>query len=261
MPEGPQVLKTRIMLNNKLVGSKVTSISVRGGRYKTKHIFDTLELPLTVTKIGSKGKFMWWQFNSDQIMFNTLGMSGLWTTIDDKHSHIMFSYKKDGKKRNIYFNDVRNFGTFKITDKIELGKKLKELGPDVLLEDDFQEFNKRIKRKRTNPEIGLVLMDQKVISGIGNYLRADILWQARTSPFRRLESFTEDELMEKSQTARYISLRSYEYKTRRKISDSIKCIVSMHFIIYNQKNDPNGNPVLTAKLGDRTVHYVKDWQK
>jgi formamidopyrimidine-DNA glycosylase len=255
MPEGPQVLKTTNKLKRYLEGNILFDITINSGRYEGKPVFQSLVLPTKVKNIGCKGKFMWWEFeNSDQVMFNTLGMSGLWWSGNDKHNHVTFSYyNKQGKSKKIHFNDVRNFGTFKISNKHDLEKKLKELGPDVLGDYNFDEFIKRINRKRNNPAIGLVLMDQKVISGIGNYLRADILWYARQSPFRQLKSFTDNELLDLYNMARHITLRSYNYKMKR---GDIPDITRRHFLVYNQHKDPEGFPVLREKLGDRTVHFA-----
>jgi len=95
----------------------------------------------------------------------------------------------------IYFYDQLSFGTLKIiTEKKELDKKLKELGNDIM--DDsttFEIFKKQI-RKSDHKQIGNVIVNQKLISGIGNYLRADALWMSKISPFRIVSNITDNEL-------------------------------------------------------------------
>ena len=52
-----------------------------------------------------------------------------------------------------------------------------------------------MKMKRyEEKKIGNLIVDQKVISGIGNYLRADILYQSTISPYRTIKSLNEEDL-------------------------------------------------------------------
>jgi formamidopyrimidine-DNA glycosylase len=96
---------------------------------------------------------------------------------------------------NIWFDDVRNFGTLKfVLDMKLLAKKLSKLGHDPLKRDlDCPHFKSMIKKKKKKT-IAQVLMNQSVISGIGNYLKAEILYAARVSPHRECDSLTDKEL-------------------------------------------------------------------
>jgi endonuclease VIII len=74
------------------------------------------------------------------------------------------------------------------------GARLKRLGPDILGEPP--DFDTMVTRLRSAPEreIGDALLDQRLVAGIGNVWRAEALWEARVSPWRRLDEVTEDEL-------------------------------------------------------------------
>ena len=77
-------------------------------------------------------------------MWNTLGMSGWWINKDEKHSNLEFKY--DDKV--IYFNDMRNFGTFTFCNKSNLDKKLNTLGADILdVNDQFELFKKELRKE------------------------------------------------------------------------------------------------------------------
>jgi endonuclease-8 len=68
------------------------------------------------------------------------------------------------------------------------------LGPDILgAPPDFETMAARL---RTAPEreLGDALLDQRLVAGIGNLWRAEALWEARVSPWRRLADVTDDEL-------------------------------------------------------------------
>jgi endonuclease-8 len=68
------------------------------------------------------------------------------------------------------------------------------LGPDIL--GDPPDFETMLARLRTVPEreLGDALLDQRLVAGIGNLWRAESLWEARVSPWRRLDTVTDDEL-------------------------------------------------------------------
>ena len=225
MPEINEVRKYADFLNDKLKNKKITEINILNGRYK-KHgpfeLYNELKdhLPLKVLNVQTKGKFLYFTLENNYFIFSTLGLSGGWVFLNkstNKYQHPemleylqkeeMDSYLATSIKHlnvefkvdhnAVYFYDTLSFGTLKIIkDPKELEKKLNTIGPDIMEEStSFELFQERINKKiNSNKAIGLVLMNQKIISGIGNYLRADILWLAKISPFRKVKDITEDEL-------------------------------------------------------------------
>lgn len=265
MPEGPEVKTLVKWLNNQVKNKNLNNIKINFGRY-LKHGppigWDKLKksLPLKVKSVNCKGKFIWWEFeNSDLSMWNTLGMSGWWYHQDYKHNNLSF---KIGHSF-IHFNDVRNFGTIKICTKNNLEKKLNCLGPDVLQDDNLEEFKKRLNRKRKDTYIGSALMDQKVISGVGNYLRADILYVSKISPFREIQKLKEKEIELLYKNCRLISERAFKIQNNQKFENDLihPSMGERFFFIYSKDKDIKGNKVITAKLGTRTVHWVPKVQK
>jgi endonuclease-8 len=68
------------------------------------------------------------------------------------------------------------------------------LGPDILGEPpDYETMVARLRSHHAR-EIGDALLDQRLVSGIGNLWKAEALWQARVSPWRRLEEVGDAEL-------------------------------------------------------------------
>jgi endonuclease-8 len=68
------------------------------------------------------------------------------------------------------------------------------LGPDILGEPP--DYETMLARLRSDPgrDVGDVLLDQRLVSGIGNLWKAEALWEARVSPWRRLEDVDDSEL-------------------------------------------------------------------
>jgi DNA-formamidopyrimidine glycosylase len=190
-------------------------------------------------------------------------MSGSWSGIEKKHSRI----RLDLSGENVFFNDMRNFGTLKIVKgKGFLIDKLNSLGPDMLnddIEDDM--FFKRIKMCK-NRTIAQAVMDQKVISGVGNYLKAEALYISKISPHRSCASLEDQELSLLNESIKKTIRASYEtggatISTYSGFDGEIG-EYSRRFLVYNQKTDPHGNTVIKEKTKDgRTTHWVPDVQR
>ena len=73
---------------------------------------------------------------------------------------------------------------------------LRRLGPDILAEPpDFQGMLTRLRTEPQTREVGDALLDQRLVSGIGNLWKAEALWEARLSPWRRLGDLSDAELL------------------------------------------------------------------
>ena len=107
---------------------------------------------------------------------------------------------KDGKNRikQLDFSDVRKFAKIVLDDTAEIAK-LKEivaLGVDALDKKfTYKKFQEILSRKAKN-QIGIILMDQNLIAGIGNIYRSEILFEAGILPERKVESLNDKETRE-----------------------------------------------------------------
>lgn len=274
MPEGPEVRKLVDMLN-KLTNKTIKDITILGGKYSKKNIKDMDKLiNLKIKSINCYGKFIYWEFhNSDIVMFNTLGMTGWWVYNPDIHNNIKFLIDND----IIYFNDMRNFGNIIVANKEKLIKKLDSLGADMFNMNDFDKFKKRLLKKRDDMMICTALLDQNIIAGCGNYLRAEALYIAKISPFRTVKNISDDELHTLWEILVMLGWYYYDEVKGRKlkiINDKYKLAGKYKktgpskykpaeglFHVYRQKTDSDGNIVSNKKINDRTIYYVNLIQK
>jgi formamidopyrimidine-DNA glycosylase len=100
-----------------------------------------------------------------------------------------------GKSKTLEFSDLRKFGKIMLvdTDKIVELKEIKELGMDVLDSKFTLEKFQEMINKKSNTPIGILLMDQNILSGIGNIYRSEILFEAGVSPFCKTKDVSLDE--------------------------------------------------------------------
>jgi endonuclease-8 len=75
------------------------------------------------------------------------------------------------------------------------GRALRRLGPDILANPlEVGRMIAGLRRVGGEREVGEAIVDQRLVAGIGNVWRAEALWRARISPWRRLESIDDDGL-------------------------------------------------------------------
>lgn len=267
MPEGPEVKKVGVSLAKRLSNKRIESIEIVSGRYTKKSPSGLSEisqlLPIRIIGCGVHGKFIYFICEDEWSIWNTLGMTGTWSPVENKYTRLKIKVD-DGY---VFYNDMRNFGTIKfVRGKFNLINKLKSLGPDMLSDPPNDEvFISRLKKK-PNWSLAKVLMDQSVVSGVGNYIKADALWLAELSPKRLVKNCSPSELANLNKSIQSIMNVSYEnggatIKSYTNFEGEIGRY-SERMLVYGQKEDPKGNKVIREQTEDgRTTHWVPSIQK
>lgn len=200
----------------------------------------------------------------DQLSFGTLKAVG-----SDSNDGSGVSHSSDGDGSNVSDGSgvSHSNGVSHSSGSTVLDKKLKELGPDLLDESTTVELFKSQIRKKVNETkpIGNVIVNQKIISGVGNYLRADALWMAKISPFRKVKDVKDDELVVLYKSLIGLIWGDYDYKSGVKkgyISKSLKLPndYQRDFFIYRQDKDINDNTIKKEELYEgsqkRFIYWV-----
>jgi DNA-formamidopyrimidine glycosylase len=271
IPEGPELRHSRDVLRKIILDKEVKMLrSTSQGRYRQIDpvgLFDIKQhLPLKISAIETKGKFMWWELSSSLtkwFMWCTYGMSGQWTTIPTQHS----SFIIETVDSTLYFNDPRHFGTLKFIDSDKIHQaKLKTLGPDIL---DNPGLTPKIFAqsllKKPNRTISDALLDQSCVSGVGNYLRAEALYRARINPHRLVKNLRSDEYVRLCDETLKVAKESYESQgaslhTYRTVSGELGR-QQFRFEAYGQQQCPIGHIITREPSeGGRTIHWCRNCQ-
>ena len=121
----------------------------------------------------------------------------------------------------------------------------------------FEIFKNQImKPKNHDKVIGNIIVNQKIISGIGNYLRADILWLSCISPFKKVKDIKDAELLTIFKNAKILT---HETKTTKK--NKLPSDYKRNFFVYKCNKDIYDNDVICENLGDRKIYWVPKIQK
>ncbi|MHA1513842.1 MAG: bifunctional DNA-formamidopyrimidine glycosylase/DNA-(apurinic or apyrimidinic site) lyase [Candidatus Hodarchaeales archaeon] len=206
MPEGPEVEAVRqelLQLINKSVKITLTPLSQKYPKYQNKQEefskFDNQK----ILKIIRFNKFLVWIFEQEPVILTHLGMSGRWFVMDSldelesKCTHPKVILQMDSPPHAV-FDDSRNFGQFRTFPSLEAVKHyrpIRTLGIDGLSETfPTDQFLDMLSEKRfQNKTLGELLMNPRLVSGIGNIYKAEILFEAKLNPERITSSLTDHE--------------------------------------------------------------------
>lgn len=208
MPEGPEVENVRqelLQLVSKEVRQiRLTPLSQKYPKYKDKQAFFIQFREKVLVEIVRFGKFLVWRFNDvNAVILNHLGMTGRWCFFSDikalpasaNHIKIIIEMKTPP---SAIFDDTRNFGQFRVFESFEAVKDyppIRYLGIDGL-ESPFplDEFLSRLeKRNYENQPVGEVLLNQRLVAGIGNIYKAESLFHAKINPHRIVKTLSDTE--------------------------------------------------------------------
>lgn len=190
MPEKPEVITVSKVLEKKIIHKKISKVEV--------YWDNIISIPNVgefigklrdqeILSIGTRGKFIVILL-TDYYLLVHLRMEGKFMFRNkkdtlSKHEHVVFTFSDGVEMR---YHDVRKFGKMYLVekDRLYIDTPLKDLGyefDDERLTSDY--LLEKFKRK--NKFIKTVLLDQSIITGIGNIYDDEILFRSRISPYKR----------------------------------------------------------------------------
>jgi len=218
MPELPEVETIRKDLNKKIAGKKIKSLEIKSKKTikNSLSLFRKVLLGSRFEKIDRIGKLLIFEIEkSDYLLLVHLIMTGQLiyhqgkeiiagghsekndgVIIPDKHNRVNITFEDDSK---LFFNDMRLFGYFKLIKKQELKEVKVRFGPEPFSKELNIDYLIDVFKKR-KANIKAVLLDQKIVAGIGNIYADEILFLSGVRPTRLVNSLTKKEI-EKIQKA------------------------------------------------------------
>ena len=206
MPELPEVEVVRAGLERHLIGKQIREVSVLHPRAIRKHLaglqdFEGRLAGRKISDIRRRGKYLWFEFDDEEVLVGHLGMSGQFLLVPndaefEKHLRINFSFSK--WPMQLRFVDQRTFGGMSID---QLDSDLVNSGPKSISHIALDPFDagfsapdlvRRLRQR--DAEIKRLLLDQNLVSGIGNIYADESLWRAKIHPRRLASSLSQDKV-------------------------------------------------------------------
>ena len=236
MPEGDTIYRAARALQKALGGKVVTAFETALAKLASVDD-DTPLVGRTVEKVEARGKWCLIFLSGDLILVTHMLMSGTW--------HIYRTGEKWWQPKNrmrvaiscgdyqaVAFNvPIAEFHTAR---SLERNSQIPRLGPDVLADEFSIEAGVQVLRQRaaSHPadEIAVVLLNQRVLAGLGNVYKSEVAFAAGVNPFRPMSSITEREML--------------------------AMIDASHKFMKANVLDGSGNEIVTYAGNRRTTHFM-----
>ncbi len=206
MPELPEVETVRRGLARWVVGRRISAVDVRHPRAIRRHLPGAADFAATlagrrVVAANRRGKYLWLPLDSGDALLAHLGMSGQLLVVDaatppGPHLRVAMDFDDDGPQ--LRFVDQRTFGGLSVSAAgAAVPHEIEHIGLDPL-DDDFDDdsFHRALRRRQTG--LKRALLDQRLISGVGNIYADEGLWRAKLHYARGTDS------MRRPETARLL---------------------------------------------------------
>jgi len=187
MPELPEVETVRLGLTEWVVGRKIKSVDVLHPRAVRRHAaggadFAAALAGRTVTAVRRRGKYLWFALDSGDAILGHLGMSGQMLVVDRSrppgpHLRVRFAFTDRGPE--LRFVDQRTFGGLLLSPGgADLPAEIAHIALDPF-DPKFDPAAVVAALARRRGGIKRALLDQTLISGIGNIYADEALWRSR----------------------------------------------------------------------------------
>ncbi|EFQ34416.1 formamidopyrimidine-DNA glycosylase domain-containing protein [Colletotrichum graminicola] len=294
MPEIAEVARCVHFLRHHLLGKKIAKVSapddanVFGKVGTSGPAFEKALKGRKVVSVGSQGKYFWITFDKPPHAVMHLGMTGWIHIKGDKTAYTNYYKKMKAGEADVWppkywkfqletddnppvaaaFTDPRRFGRIRLVDcpgaDIRKHSPLKENGPDPVVDVDvFTEAYLAGKMRTRHVPVKALLLDQSHISGIGNWVADEVLYQARLHPEQYCDSFDVAEVARLYEAVRYVCQTAVD-----KLGDSDEFPADWLFNYRWGKGSkgaasalPNGDKIAFVTVGGRTSCYAPARQK
>ena len=267
MPELPEVETIKAQLEPRLVGRTLELVSILDPRLTRpldpREVAAELE-GTRVVGVERRGKYLVLRLNTGSALLVHLRMTGSFGFEPTSHERAVLEL--EGGERLVY-RDVRRFGTWLVVDAVELEPYLTGKNGPEPLSSRFTSAWLAQQLSRRRAALKAVLLDQRVVAGLGNIYADEALWRARLSPLRPANTLEPDEgprLVRAIRTAlrkgierQGASLRDYAKP------DGATGEMQEEFKVYGREGEPCprcGTPIAKARVGGRGTWYCPHCQ-
>ena len=273
MPEKPEVITVAKKLERKLLNRTILNVDVYHNNmidYPSVEEFKERIKKQKIYEITTRGKWIVMTLDNYYLLFH-LRMEGKFffrTKQDEKnkHEHVIFDLDNDEQLR---FADVRKFGKVMLIekDKIYSMKPYTELGLEPWDKNLTSDYLKEKYSKKTLP-IKSVLLDQSIITGIGNIYADEILFLSKINPLTKAKDLTDKnrkdiientiKVLDKAIEEGGTTIRSYTSE------EGVTGLFQNNLNVHQREKEPCricSTSIVKIKVGGRGTYYCPKCQK
>jgi formamidopyrimidine-DNA glycosylase len=270
VPELPEVEAVRRTLQRAMRGARIDRVELRRRDLRRPFPADFASRLTghTIHSIGRRGKYLLVALSSGETLLVHLGMSGAFRTERprsfsgslDPHDHVVFVLSSGVI---VTFNDPRRFGLMDLVRANEEHDALRGMGPEPLDEAfDAAVLARACAGKRV--ALKVLLLDQRLIAGVGNIYASEALHHARLSPRRRAATLATRDGAPREAAVRLAA--GIKAVLEKAVAANARAYESGRFRVYEREGKPcprRGCPGTIRRLtqAGRSTYYCPVCQK
>lgn len=272
MPEGPEIRLAADEVAAALVGRKTTEVFFAFGHLKE---FEPLLTGECVISVETRGKAMLTRFANRLNIYSHNQLYGKWLV------RAPGDYPDTNRQLRLALHNAHQWALLYSASEIEVLHDselsahpfLSKIGPD-LLDPDLtvahvaeRYRDKQFRRRR----LTTLLLDQHFLAGLGNYLRSEVLYEARIDPALRPVDLSDGQIDALAEATLALTRRSYE---TRGITTDAELVAELkaagwpwehyRWWVFNRDGEPChrcGTPIVKDEIGGRRLYYCPACQK
>ena len=272
MPEIAEVETVRNVLKKRILNKKIVDVKVLYTKMIENNIDDFKKILINneFIDILRKGKWLIFELNNYYLLSH-LRMEGKYfiknsTEPTVKHEHVIITFN-DGTE--LRYHDTRKFGRMKLIEKAELKNTIEIQKQGIEPIDDNLTVNYLLNNfKGKKMPMKTCLLDQEIISGLGNIYADEVLFKAGIHPLRKPETITKAECESIIISSKEIILKAISEggTTIKSYTSSLGVIGNYQNFLQVHKKEgmacPRCNNIIKRiKVGGRSTYFCEHCQK
>ena len=273
MPELPEVDQVRKTLAPHVVGKKIKNVEIRLPRliqYPSAEEFAAKLSGKTIQSIERRGKYLRLDVGKDVYILVHLRMTGALLAVAKKApepDYAKIRFELTGPE-DLWFTDIRTFGTLYLIDHDDkIIEGYATLGPEPIGTALTADYLEKACKKKTGA-IKAVILDQKIVAGLGNIYADEALFAAGILPARQANKLTKEEYENLVKAMKKViaqglknhgtTFRNYQDAEGHK-GDNVR-----YLMVYSRKGEPCkvcGTKLEQIKVAGRGSVYCPHCQK
>ena len=272
MPEIAEVETVRNTLKNKILNKEIKSVNIIYPKMIDSNLteFKNILPGKKIIDINRIGKWLLFDLGNYYLLSH-LRMEGKYFIKNhdeeiNKHEHVIITFTDNTDLR---YHDTRKFGRMKLIKKDELSntKEIEKQGIEPIDSKLTKEYLYEKIHKKHLP-IKTILLDQTIISGLGNIYADEVLFASRINPLKKGSAITLEDCENIKESSKEIISNAIKYggTTIKSYTSSLGVTgrFQQFLKVHKKENEPCavcGTKITRIKVGGRSTYFCPNCQK
>lgn len=263
MPEGPEIRRAADQLEQAVVDKPLTDVWFAFPKLQP---YQPSLIGQRVKVIETRGKALLTHFSNDLTLYSHNQLYGIWRVFNPgdviDHGKRSLRVKIATPDSAILLYSASDIEIWP-TEEVYQHPFLQRIGPDVLDANlTTEQVRARLISKRFyNRQLGGMLLDQAFLAGLGNYLRAEILWLAGLLPSHRPSDLSDAQLDSLADAC--LSIARHSYAMRGTMDENVHHGAMFRFKVFAREGKPCercGEKIVKTSVSTRPFFYCPGCQ-